>query len=153
VLKTWLAPSPELSLVLGQEQRRTVLQSGLGLTELPSSGFNRWFLFRRCPEHPHDPNSYYQVSLQATPPKAVGVVGQRWMMFSVQRPAWFGDYEVRFHGRLASPCHFVLAAGLFLSVLRYQPNHWETLNSSFSGGAASLWFAFKACGLSSIRAH
>jgi len=29
-------------------------------------GFSRWFLFRRCPEHPDDPSfiSYYQVSLQ-----------------------------------------------------------------------------------------
>ena len=91
-------------------------------------GFSRWFLFRRCPEHADHPSfiSYYQVfapsdtSLETM----VGVAGQRWRIEECFQFAkgqlGLGDYEVRSWTGWHRHVTLVLAAGAFLSVLRYQ---------------------------------
>jgi len=93
-----------------------------------SEGFSRWFLFRRCPEHPNDPSfiSYYQVfapsdtSLETM----AGVAGQRWRIEEcfqfVKDQLGLGDYEVRSWTGWHRHTTLVLAAGAILSVLRSQ---------------------------------
>jgi len=118
-------------------------------------GFSRWFLFRRCPEHPDHPSfiSYYQVfapsdtSLETM----VGVVGQRWRIEECFQFAkdqlGLGDYEVRSWTGWHRHVTLVLAAGAFLSVLRYQAEPLGELSTppffSPQVGAGSL-AAFKA---------
>ena len=127
-------------------------------------GFSRWFLFRRCLEHPNDPSfiSYYQVfapsdtSLETM----VGVAGQRWRIEEcfqfTKDQLGLGDYEVRSWTGWHRHVTLVLAAGAFLSVLRYQAEPLGELSTppffSLHVGAGSL-AAFKAVrGLSSASA-
>jgi SRSO17 transposase len=124
-------------------------------------GFSRWFLFRRCPERPDGPSfiSYYQVfapsdtSLETI----VGVAGQRWRIEEcfqfTKDQLGLGDYEVRSWTGWHRHITLVLAAGAFLSVLRYQAEPLGELSTApfFSPqvGVGSL-VAFKAVrGLSS----
>ncbi len=92
-------------------------------------GFSRWFLFRRCPEHPDDPSfiSYYQVfapsdtSLETM----VGVAGRAMAhrgVFSIyQEPTWFRGLRSALMDGLVSPHHFGPSRRRqSLSVLRYQ---------------------------------
>jgi hypothetical protein len=118
-------------------------------------GFSRWFLFRRCPKHPNDPRfiSYYQAFAPSDTPleTIVGVVGQRWRIEECFQFAkdqlGLGDYEVRSWTGWHRHTALVLAAGAFLSVLRYQAEPLGELSTPpfFSPhvGAGSL-VAFKA---------
>ena len=124
-------------------------------------GFNRWFLFRRCPKHPDDPRfiSYYQVfapsdtSLETM----VGVAGQRWRIEEcfqfTKDQLGLGDYEVRSWTGWHRHITLVLAAAAFLSVLRYQAESLGELSTPpfFSPHVeAGSLVAFKAArGLSS----
>jgi SRSO17 transposase len=91
-------------------------------------GFSRWFLFRRCLEHPEDPRfmSYYQVFAPSDTPlqTMVGVAGQRWRIEECFQFAkdqlGLGDYEVRSWTGWHRHTTLVLAAQAFLSVLRHQ---------------------------------
>jgi hypothetical protein len=124
-------------------------------------GYSRWFLFRRCLEHPGDSRfiSYYQVFAPSDTPleTMVGVTGQRWRIEECFQFACIqlglGDYEVRSWTGWHRHTALVLAAGAFLSVLRSQvePLAQLSIPPSFSApiGAGSL-VAFKAVrGLSS----
>lgn len=92
------------------------------------AGFSRWFLLRRCLEHPDDPRfiSYYQVFApsETSLKTLVGIVGQRWRIeecfqFATDQLG-LGDYEVRSWMGGHRHITLVLAAQAFLSVLRYQ---------------------------------
>jgi len=63
--KTWFAPPPRVGsdLALGRNFRENGIGDVVELSCRQPEGFSRWFLFRRCSEHPDDPSfiSYYQV--------------------------------------------------------------------------------------------
>ncbi|WP_250121618.1 hypothetical protein [Chroococcidiopsis sp. CCMEE 29] len=77
-------------------------------------GYSRWFLFRRCPEHPDDPSfiSYYQVFAPSNTSveTMVGVAGQRWRIEEYFQfaciPTRLRRLRSSFMDGLASPRHF-----------------------------------------------
>jgi SRSO17 transposase len=93
-----------------------------------SRGFQRWLLFRRSLEHPDDPHfiSYYQVFApsQTSLETMVHIAGQRWRIeecFKLAKDSLgLGEYEVRSWHGWHRHITLVLAAQIFLSVLRHQ---------------------------------
>ena len=144
-----------LSTGAGTKGERYYQWARVGPSCRQPEGFSRWFLFRRCPEHPDDPSfiSYYQVfapsdtSLETM----VWVAGQRWRIEEcfqfTKDQLGLGDYEVRSWTGWHRHVTLVLAAGAFLSVLRYQAEPLGELSTppffSLHVGAGSL-AAFKA---------
>ena len=102
-------------------------------------GFSRWFLFRRCPEHPDNPSfiSYYQVFAPSSTSleTMVGVAGQRWRIEECFQfafiPTWLRGLRSSLMDRLASPRHFGLGGRSFLVCTALSSRTaWRTLNSS-----------------------
>lgn len=93
-----------------------------------SEGFQRWLVFRRSLEHPNEPRciSYYQVFAPAETSleTIVRVIGKRWCIEECFKLAksqlGLGDYEVRSWQGWHRHITLVLAAQVFLSVLRSQ---------------------------------
>ncbi|MDV2993588.1 MAG: IS701 family transposase ISCARN75 [Chroococcidiopsis sp. SAG 2025] len=91
-----------------------------------SDGFQRWLLFRRSLEHPEDPRvSYYQVFAKSdtTLETMVQIAGQRWRIEECFKFAkdqlGLGEYEVRSWHGWHRHITLVLAAQIFLTVLRH----------------------------------
>jgi SRSO17 transposase len=104
-----------------------------------SEGFQRWLVFRRSLAHPNEPRciSYYQVFAPAETSLAtiVRVIGKRWCIEECFKLAksqlGLGDYEVRSWQGWHRHMTLVLAAQVFLTVLRSQVEPMiEASNSS-----------------------
>ncbi len=104
-----------------------------------SEGFQRWLVLRRSLEHPNEPRciSYYQVFAPAETSLAtiVRVIGKRWCIEECFKLAksqlGLGDYEVRSWQGWHRHMTLVLAAQVFLTVLRSQVEPMiEASNSS-----------------------
>jgi SRSO17 transposase len=93
-----------------------------------SEGFQRWLVFRRSLDHPNEPRciSYYQVFAPAETAleTIVCVIGKRWCIEECFKLAkgqlGLGDYEVRSWQGWHRHMTLVLAAQVFLTVLRSQ---------------------------------
>jgi SRSO17 transposase len=118
-----------------------------------SEGFQRWLVFRRCLEHPNEPRciSYYQVFAPAKTSleTIVQVIGKRWCIEECFKLAksqlGLGDYEVRSWQGWHRHMTLVLAAQVFLSVLRSQVEPMiEASNSSPPLPTTGSMTAFKA---------
>jgi len=100
MLKTWLAPSHlrvGSDLVLGGNKgERYYRWARIELSYRQPEGFNRWFLFRRCPNIPMTHVLLATIRFRSqrhSLETMVGVAGQRWRIevFSIyQRPTWQG---------------------------------------------------------------
>lgn len=103
-----------------------------------SEGFQRWLVCRRSLEHPHESRcvSYYQVFAPAETSleTIVRVIGKRWCIEECFKLAksqlGLGDYEVRSWQGWHRHMTLVLAAQVFLTVLRSQVEPMIAANHS-----------------------